>query len=276
MIALRLGRTSPRNARDDHRGVAAMEFAIVAPIMLLMIWGVYDVTRALLAWEETFHAAEAIAQAAEKLSYSTRTYDNSTKPVTALTAQQMQDAMSTIYAEMPWLNLGNPGGLLPGSYQVTLSGVSYNHTCVPMQALPCTLQLPIVLWSSYLTEGGANLVNPPPNLPADPYRPCNVFLNRVPQFPNNAQQLQDMIDPNLVPNGVQNIILIPQVVADVVYTFTPSFPLLSGLTYTFYASATFPAPVGGDDQAIVFDEENYNGNSVEVCNNGNNGSPYNG
>ena len=248
-----------------------MEFALVAPIMLLLIWGVWDVTRALLAWEETYHAAEAIAQAAEKMSYSTRTYSGTNNPVTALNAQQMQDAMSSIYAEMPWLNLGNPGGLLPGTFQVTLSGISYNPTCTPNN--PCAFQVPFVMWSSYLNEGGSNLNQPPPGNPADPYRPCLPYPVSVAQFPNNAQQLKDMINPNLVGGGVNNIILIPQVVADVVYTFQPSFPLLSNFTYTFYASATFPAPVGGDTQAIVFDEEGYTGNTVETCPNGN---PYNG
>ncbi len=249
-----------------------MEFAIVAPIMVLMIWGVWDISRALLAWEETYHAAEGIAQAAEKLSYQTYY----TKQVTALTAQQMQDAMSTIYAEMPWLNLGNPGGLLSGPFQVTLSGVSFNPLCPAPAGAPACVppQLPVVLWSSYLTQGGANLVLPPAGQPAILYRACYPN-NPVPvaQFPNSSAQLKDMIDPNLDLGGSNTMILMPQVVADVVYTFKPTFPLLSQFTYTFYASASFPAPVGGDNQQIVFDQLDSGANSVENCPGGN---PYNG
>jgi hypothetical protein len=264
---------------DDHRGVAAMEFAIIAPIMVLMIWGVWDISRALLAWEETYHAAEAIAQAAEKLSYTGISYPNTNNPVTALTAQQMQDAMSSIYAEMPWLNLGNPGGLFTGGYQVTLSGVSFNQLglpgappCTPPQAT-CLTQSPVVLWSSYLTEGGPQLTLPPVNQPNALYRLCTPNPVPVAQFPNNAHQLQDMIDPNLQTGGSSNMILMPQVVADVVFTFQPSFPLLSNLTYTFYASASFPAPVGNDNQQIVFDQKDSGANTVENCPLGN---PYNG
>ena len=226
-----LGLSGSRVARDDHRGVAAMEFAIIAPVMLLLIWGVWDVSRALLAWEETFHAAEAIAQAAEKLSYSTRTNPpNSTNPLTALTGQQMQDAMSSIYAEMPWLNLGNNTGLFLGSYQVTLSGISYNPLCDAGNGSngKCKNQVPFVLWSSYLSQGGAQLTLPPPGQPNALYRQCLVPLISVAQFPNNATQLLDMIDPALTKNG-KKVILIPQVVADVVLNFKPTFPLLSGI-----------------------------------------------
>ena len=267
-------RMGPREACDDHRGVAAMEFAIIAPIMFLLIWGVWDVTRALLAWEETYHAAEAIAQAAEKLSYSTRTYDGTNNPVTALSAQQMQDAMSSIYAEMPWLHLGDGGGLFQGKYQVTLSGISFNPLCVPgPNGTTCTgqplPQLPFVLWSSYLAQGGTQQLIQGPAL----WRQCLPVPIPIAQFPNNSSQLLFMADPNVPPVGTYNLILIPQVVADVAYTFTPSFPLLSGFSYTFYASASFPAPVGGDTQAIVFDAEGYNGSTVLSCPGG---LPYNG
>ena len=148
--------------------------------------------------------------------------------MTALSATQMQNAMSSIYAEMPWLNLGNYTGLFQGPYQVTLSGVSFMPLCVPMQAVPCTVQIPKVIWSSYLTEGGSQLSAPQPGGPGSLYRPCGPLIP-VPQFPNNPNQLKDMIDPDLIPGGKTDVILIPQVVADVIYTFTPTFPLLSAL-----------------------------------------------
>jgi hypothetical protein len=73
-----------------------------------------------------------------------------------------------------------------------------------------------------------------------------------------------------MPGGSTTINVIPQVVADVVYVFKPSFPLLSGRTFTFYASATFPAPLGGDDQAIVLDATNSGtlSSNVENCSGG--------
>jgi Flp pilus assembly protein TadG len=250
-------RKSPRS------GVAAMEFALVAPIMVTLIWGVYDISRALVAWEQTYHAAEAVAQAAEKLSI-TNTNNPDGTPITSLTASQMQDAMSSIYAEMPWLNLGDGTGSLTGSYSVTLSGVEYAPRCPANATNTCAPQVPNVLWSTYLTQGGSQLLTPATS-PISLYRVCGLLLP-VAQFPNNNTQLLYMIDPTLVKNGVQNVNLIPQVVADVQYNFAPSFPILAGKTFTFWASASFPAPLGGDDQAIVFNETGSGGNGiVENC-----------
>jgi Flp pilus assembly protein TadG len=256
-------------ARSNRRGTAAMEFAMVAPIMVTMVWGVYDVARALVAWEETCRAAEAVAQAAEKMSITNRVYPNGNskagEPISALTATQMQAAMSSIYAQMPWLNLGAGNGSLNGGYSVTLSGVAFTPLCAANSANTCQPQAPNVLWSSYLTEGGAQLLTPA-KAGISLYRACGPLLP-VAQFPNNSTQLLYMIDANLVNNGVQNLNLIPQVVADVQYQFTPTFPLLSGKTFTFWASASFPAPLGGDDQEIVFDKTNSGGvdGTVEDC-----------
>jgi hypothetical protein len=129
--------------------------------------------------------------------------------------------------------------------------------------------LPQVLWSSYLNEGGAQLLTPA-NSKTSLYRVCGP-LNPVAQFPNNGSQLLDMIDPNMVAGGVTTLNLIPQVVADVQYVFTPTFPLLSNQSFTFWASASFPAPVGGDDQEIVFNKTGSGGTDgiVEDCPGGN-------
>ncbi len=249
-------------ARQDRRGTAAMEFAIIAPVMVTLIWGVFDLARALVAWEETYHAAEAIAQAAEKLSVTNSNYPGTTKPLTALTASEMQDAM--------WLNLGQGTGAFTGGFAVTLSGVSFEPLCVASVNTPCPVQKPNVLWSSYLSQGYGQLLQPPQNNPKLYWRLCG-YLQSVAKFPNDNTQLTVMIDPNKVPGGVTNLINIPQVVADVQFSYSPSFPLLSNFSYTFYASATFPAPLGGDDQEIVYDARSPG--NVESCANGN---PYTG
>jgi hypothetical protein len=184
----------------------------------------------------------------------------------------MQDAMSTIYAEMPWLNLGQGNGAFTGSYAVTLSGVSFEKRCVAQVPNNCAPQTPNVLWSSYLSQGYGQLKAPPPNNPKLLWRLCGS-LKPVAKFPNDSTQLTVMIDPNQVIGGVTNLIDIPQVVADVQFSYSPSFPLLSAFSYTFYASATFPAPLGGDDQEIVYDQLHSPGANVESCANGN---PYTG
>ncbi len=258
-----------RQVRSARRGVAAMEFAMVAPIMVTLVWGVYDVSRALVAWEETCRAAEAVAQAAEKMSVTNKDYPKGDpragSPITSLTAAQMQAAMTSIYAQMPLLNLGNNTGSFRGNYSVTLSSVAYLPLCPANNTNTCPPQAPWVVWSSYLTEGGGQMLTPA-NAGISLYRVCGA-LAPVAQFPNDSTQLLKMIDPTLVNNGVQNLNLIPQVVADVQYVFKPTFPLLGGKTFTFWASASFPAPLGGDDQIIVFNKTGSGGvdGTVEDC-----------
>jgi Flp pilus assembly protein TadG len=238
-----------RLARQDRRGVAALEFAMVAPIFVIMIWGVYDVARALIAWEQTYHAAEAVAQAAEKFSVTNRTNAGTGAPISALTSNQMQDAMSTIYAEMPFLGLGNGTGAFKGSFSVTLSGVVYTPTCPASATGVCQPQVAAVAWSSYLNTAAAQVLRPPTTPLASVQRQC-TGSSMAAAFPNDSTQLTVLLNPNLISGTSIN--LIPQVVADVRYVFQPTFPLINR-TFTFWASATFPAPLGGDDNPIQFD-----------------------
>jgi Flp pilus assembly protein TadG len=252
VIALRV----PKRGRyRGRRGVAALEFGLAAPILLTLIWGSYDVSRALVAWEETYHAAEAIAQAAEKMSVTGSNNAVTGAPILALTSQRMQDAMTTIYAEMPFLNLGGNSGSFGGQFSVTLSGVTYLPPCQANAHGPsaCVLpQTPQVIWSAYLTQGGAQLLTPPTTPAAMLLRPCGAPGVIGGSFPNNGNQLATLVDANKAGAGGTSINMLPQVVADVRYVFTPTFPLLRQ-NFTFWASASFPAPLGGDDQPIVFD-----------------------
>jgi hypothetical protein len=237
------------------RAVASMEFAIIAPVIVTMCWGVYDIGRALVAWQETTLAAEAVAQAAEKLSVTGSVDIVSGAPILALTSQRMQDAMTSMYAVMPFLGLGDFSGTFTGAFSVTLSGVTYTPPCPASAQGPAACaspQIPQVIWSAYLAEGGQQLMAPPLTPPALVQRACGTPKYISGNFPNNAQQLQTLTDVNKAGAGGTDVVLIPQVVADVQYVFTPTFPLL-GRSFTFWASASFPAPLGGDDQPIVFD-----------------------
>jgi Flp pilus assembly protein TadG len=238
-----------------RRSIAAMEFAMAAPVLLFMVFGVWDITRALLIWQQLNAAAQQIAQAAEKLAISPGA------TTTSLTATQMQTAMTTIYAAMPQLNLGTGTGAYPGSFAVTLSSVAYLPLCQPSagcNAETIMTQTPYTLWSSYLTQGGAQLNQTPTVL--DPLRrPCSA-LTSVADYPDNASQFNDMVNPLLVP-GATNMILTPQIVADVQYVFTPTFPLFVQPT-VFWASANLPTPLGGTDQEFTFDTTPPTGNVV--------------
>jgi Flp pilus assembly protein TadG len=247
------------SALAEPRSVAAMEFALVAPILITLTLATYDLARALLIWQQINNAAEAIAEAAEKIAANNNSQ---------LTMAQMNNAMSTIYAEVPGLNLGNGTGSFPGKFGVTLSEVVYLPFCttaVPSAATCSTtgyaltnggIQQPYTLWSAYLTEGGSSLMP----FTSSMLRKCNPGgstdspLTSVSAFPDASNELQVMVNPDM--DGAQvALTMTPQVVADVQYVFIPSFPLYSLLSktgLTLWASATMPVPTGGLTQEITY------------------------
>ena len=261
------GLTGAAAAIRERRSVAAMEFALVAPVIATMTLAVFDLARALIVWQQLSDAAEAVAQAAEKLSISVGTGSTATQ----LTAVQMQDAMTTIYAEIPGLGLGNGVGLYPGQFSVTLSSVTFHPICAAAggTAGGCQPQQPYVDWSTYLTEGGKSLLQPAAGNAAQALtflRKCygSGAGGQAPNSPllvqtsgssagqflldNAADQLNYMADPTKASSGA-TMTVTPQVVADVRYQFTPYITLFMKSVW-LYASATEPAPYGGLTQAV--------------------------
>jgi hypothetical protein len=248
-------RTAPHSACE---GVASLEFALIAPLMAIMLMSVFDGSRALIAWQQTSNASQAIAEAAEKLSVS------QSSSATALTSIQMQNAMTSIYAEMPGLAAGT-NGTLPGKFSVTLSEIEYYPQCDSSDATdpvnsggcgitPQAPQIPYTYWSTYLTQGGPNLVASASN-----ERPCGPLTPVYPSWTTtNAnltplqQRLKQMVDPSH--GGTINISLTPQVVADVQYQFTPTFAQMfaTGTVITFLSSSIMATPFGNNEQLITY------------------------
>ncbi len=217
--------------------MSAVEFALIAPVVLSLTLGSLDAARELLIYGQIHNAANAIAQAAEKLSVTT---DPSTGNIVCeLTADQMQQAMSTIYAEIPGLNLGNGGSLFSGAFAVGLSSISYTPSCTAVTS--CGPQTPVMLWTTALSFGG-------PNLGGWAYRPCGYTPTQVAHLPNGKLSMLELASP--VVAGGTAMTLVPQVVADVAYQFNPWFPLF-GSTTLLYASASYPAPIGALNAAIT-------------------------
>jgi hypothetical protein len=109
-----------------------------------------------------------------------------------------------------------------------------------------------VIWSAYLAQGGPLLLAPPARTAASLLRACGAPVNILANFSNDTTQLQTLLDVNKAGAGTTNVTMAPQVVADVQYVFTPTFPLMTH-NFTFWASASFPAPLGGNDQPILLD-----------------------
>jgi Flp pilus assembly protein TadG len=228
-----------------RRGVSSLEFALASPIMLTLTLSGVDAARAYLIWSQLHYAANAIVEAAEKMSVTTNPTTGAI--TTQLTADQMQQAMSVIYAEIPQLNLGRGGALFPDNIAVVLSSVSYSPLCT--KAANCGAQTPYLVWSSYLSVGGPSLF-----LGFD--RHCGNF-SQVSRFYDTNANVSQMVSPVMA--GGTPMTLTPQLVADVVYSFHPFFPMFIGTTQ-IVASATMPVPVGGLNQVVTLDTSVSTGN----------------
>jgi hypothetical protein len=212
-----------------------VEFALIAPIMISLTLTTVDIARLELIRAEVHSAASAIAEAAEKLSVTTNA---STGAITTeLTADQMQLAMTSIYAQIPGMNLGNGGSLFPDEYAVELRSVTYSPLC--KAPTNCGSQTASLLWSSSLSIGGAKLYL---GFMAN----CGT-IQQVTTFDDTNDNWNQMPSPVLA--GGTAMTLAPQIVADVAYTFSPFFPLFLR-TLQVVASVSLPAPIGGLNQTV--------------------------
>jgi Flp pilus assembly protein TadG len=259
-----------RRPLADRRAIAAMEFALVAPVMGILFLGALNICRAYIAWEEVNNAAEAIVQAAEKLAENEA--KNSSDGTPQLNYTDMQAAMSTIYVQMPGLDFGKGDGLLgTGAFAVTLSEVDYSPRCTTTSGSGCTAQTPQTLWSSYFTEGGSTLdqTNGTISLVTSPtgqlYRSCGTLIASA-SFPNNGAQLLYMVSPMATPAifGPFTMVMAPQLVADVRFVFKPTpNPFIKSIV--FWASSTLPAPVGGPAQEVIYNSSASPTTNVKYC-----------
>ena len=249
--------------------MAAIEFALVAPVLLLSAIATFDIARAYIICRQVFDAALAIAAAGEKLSVVP-----GGQGLTALTSGQMQQALTSIYTAIPGLALGKHNGMFPGAFSATLSEVVFCPTLTPATASYNSSTCPegtgaqaaSVLWSTTLQlPANASLQQP---------RACGVLYpeyptwNSNPKYPN-ATRAQQFLDPS--DGGTNGAVLAPQIVADVSYTYTPSFlpPLLSvftkGTSFTFTATVPLSNLFGSSTQAITYATTPASSYSVTSC-----------
>jgi Flp pilus assembly protein TadG len=222
--------------RADRRGVAMLEFAIIAPVMVVMATAGFDVTRALVTWQEVQTATEWAAMSAQSLAVNT----NSQGAVTTLTPQQATVAMTTIYGSMPQVF----SGLWGGKYAVAMSGVQwYLVGGVPKPFLVWTTTLKGLASSEVTTQWDGSF-----------FRSCSSPAAQVTQVvtvPNDASILTTVPTENITASSTF-------VVVDMHYHFIPILPGLDFLTgpIDFYASFAFPNLIGENNQPLTFDGGN--------------------
>jgi Flp pilus assembly protein TadG len=177
--------------RRSCAGIATLEFALIAPLLLTMMAGLYDVTMAFIAWQRVTMAAQAIDEIATSLA-ATATNTNT------LNAAQATTASSAIYAYLPGISLP-----LPPAFGVTLTSVVMTpivQGCVT----GCTYTAHVA-WSGVFQGAG-------------PVRPCDSVSGV-----SALTATGDDLDPSPSTLPVDTYGASPLLVADVTYTFTPLF-----------------------------------------------------
>lgn len=97
-------------------GVAAIEFALVAPVLFTMTAGVFDAAKAIILWQQVIETAHETA-----ISATTVSVPANGSRLTSISASAAQQAMSIIYASMPWIR----DGIERGQRSVTLTSVAF-------------------------------------------------------------------------------------------------------------------------------------------------------
>ena len=219
----RLRRT---RAHLGRRAVAAMEFALIAPIMGIMVIGVFDLSKAGILWEQTWSAARSIAESASTAALQS---DGST----SLSLTTAQESLSAIFAEMPWLRAGiatgnaGSGNVPANTVSAVLSSVSYQPSTTNCTS-SCSYTA-VVEWSK--AYSGHNFITGTSVL-----RPC-VTLTQV--APSAAPALTNVPTLNLKAALQSNNSNQPDpfLVADVTFTYTPFFLRFITGPVTFKATA---------------------------------------
>jgi Flp pilus assembly protein TadG len=141
-----------RRLRRDRASTAAMEFAFVAPIVVIIALGVYEICNAVIIYEEVQNAAHSIPASASNLAVQST-------GATALSYPQIQLAESEVWAEIPELR----SGFESGSISVSITSVTFLKTlstCAPTQASHSSCNYtPTVAWSVAYTGGDATAAN---------------------------------------------------------------------------------------------------------------------
>ena len=158
-----------------RRAVAAIEFALIAPVMMILVIGVFDVAKGLIIWEQIYEAARNIPVSASSISVQAN-------KTTVLTPAQTQQSLSTIYAEVPWIR-----DMVEQSStkSVTLSSVAFVPIAGCQAGTSTNCYVPWVAWSTYYAGGNGQASNPFLAVK----RPCGILLQTGPTNSIPASQL---------------------------------------------------------------------------------------
>lgn len=157
----------------SRRGLAGVEFALVAPLLLIMLFGVVDLSRAILMIQRLTVAAASTATIASTMAVQASSLN-------ILTGQEAWQATTAPFALFPDWRLGT----LPGTFAITLSSVAFTTGSGGYSAH--------VTWSAANPSGQAHMrpcgvLSPAPNsaratlgtLPTGDYGPTSILVADV-------------------------------------------------------------------------------------------------
>jgi len=149
-----------RRFRDDARGVAAMEFAMIAPIMLAMYFGLAELTLGMMAERRASHATAVVADLVAQSTQINATEvadiftvgDAILKPLPAAPLKMRLSSVKADAAGSPkvvWSRgdgltalaagatpSGFPAGLLAAGDSVIMAEATYTYTSPLQQVMP--------------------------------------------------------------------------------------------------------------------------------------------
>lgn len=201
-----MGRT--RRLGRDRRGVAALEFALLAPVLIVIAVSLTDVTNAVITWWQLSSAAGAIARIAT-------TYAATLNNTNILSTTQATTASTALFGVIPRL-ISAPAT----QYGVTLSSIVMTPT-VPSCTSHCTY-VANVAWTAVLQGSSSK-------------RPCGTLASVPDGTPSDKRTL-----------AADAFSAAPVLVVDVTYDFTPIFTNLFGAGASFMETAYMAARAGKD------------------------------
>jgi len=235
----------------DKHSVAALELAIVLPLLLGLLAGVYDLSELVIIRAEVYAAAESMVSSASSLAVQSN--DSST----ALTYDQVQEVESLIWADVPSLRDGQKAAT---PLSITMSSVLFypypGSGCKYDTTTPCNYVADVAWSESYTgtsSGSGATFDYTDPNTQiksAD----CNTvtnFTNQVaPTAPlsgyQNVTEFRTLTlttsNATAQPDGylADDAGVAPILAVSIQYTYQPLFSLYLSVPFTFWVDAYWP------------------------------------
>jgi Flp pilus assembly protein TadG len=215
----------------DRTGSPAIEFALVAPLLLVVLMGAYDGSNALICWRRTTAAAQEIVKIATELSVQAN-------QTTSLTPYQLFQAQTAIFAITP--------GLLSGTipFSVVTSGIVFTQSPANCTAGVNCSYTANTAWSVPLVYG------------TQIQRACGALLQVL---PSAAASLTS------VPTAGMTA-LTSMVMVDVSQVFTPTFARFITRSFTISSTAMLLPRVGTAAQYVEYDVAGAKaGTDTNVC-----------